>query len=161
MIGLRKIDVDLDARPLTVSRSRDRDTTKGGHADSIPIAAELVPYLERAIAVSPSELVFPKPDGSMMREDVDLVSVLRRAMARAGLVTGYLHVCRRKGCRHFEKAPDAGSRRCPEDGRKLWPKPEVRRIRFHDTRHYAERRIMPSDLSRPVIQRRRERLDSA
>jgi hypothetical protein len=86
-----------------VAQSYDRNTTKGGHADRIPIAAELVPYLQRAIAASPSELVFPNPDGSMMREDVDLVGVLRRAMGRAGIVIGYQHVCRRKGCQYSMK----------------------------------------------------------
>ncbi len=41
--GLRKRDVDLEAGLLTVARSGDRDLTKGGHADTIPIATELVP----------------------------------------------------------------------------------------------------------------------
>ncbi len=36
ILGLRKRDVDLDARLLTVARSYDRDTTKGGHADVSP-----------------------------------------------------------------------------------------------------------------------------
>jgi len=31
--GLRKIDVDLDHRTITVRRSHGRETTKGGHAD--------------------------------------------------------------------------------------------------------------------------------
>ena len=44
-LGLRKADVDVKARLLTVAQSYDRDTTKGGHADVIPIAAELVPYV--------------------------------------------------------------------------------------------------------------------
>ena len=43
-----------------------------------------------------SELVFPAADGSMMRADCDLEKVLRHAMARAGIVTGYNHVCRRQ-----------------------------------------------------------------
>jgi integrase len=107
LIGLRKTDVDLSLRLLTVARSYNRDTTKGGHADRIPIAAELVPYLERAISASSSELVFPAPNGSMMREGVDLVGVLRRALGRAGIVTGWRHVCRRKGCGHAELAADA------------------------------------------------------
>ena len=38
--------------PLTVTRSYRLDTTKGGHADVIPIATELMPYLEDAIASS-------------------------------------------------------------------------------------------------------------
>src|SRR5260370_37079378 len=67
----------------------------------------------------------------MMREDVDLVGVLRRAMGRAGVVTGYQHVCRRKGCHYSEEGADAALRRCPVGGGKLWPKPQVRPPRFH------------------------------
>lgn len=136
--GLRKVDVDLRARLISVARSGERDTTKGGHADAIPIAAELVPYLEEAIKASPSELVFPAEDGGMMREDVKLAAVLRRALGRAGIVTGYLHVCRWckvEGKQYGEKHPDQAPRRCPTCERKLWPKPQVRKIRFHDTRH--------------------------
>ncbi len=153
LAGLRKADVDLSARLLTVARSYSRNTTKGGHADCVPIAAELVPYLQRASAASPSELVFPNPDGSMMREDVDLVAVLRRAMGRAGVVTGYQHVCRRKGCHYFEKAPDAALRRCPMDGRKLWPKPQVRPIRFHATRHSTASLLMMAGANPAAVQR--------
>jgi len=36
-----------------------RETTKGGHADLIPIAPALTPYLQTAIDASPSDLVFP------------------------------------------------------------------------------------------------------
>ena len=59
LFGLRKSDVDLDHRTITVRRSYDRETTKGGHADAIPIAEALVPFLEDALATSTSELVFP------------------------------------------------------------------------------------------------------
>ena len=149
LIGLRKTDVDLSARLLTVARSYDRDTTKG----CIPIAVELVPYLERAISASSSELVFPAPDGSMMREDVDLVAVLRRALGRAGIVTGWRHVCRRKGCGHVELAPDAALRRCPKDSAKLWPKPQVRPIRFHSTRHSTASLLMMAGANPAAVQR--------
>ena len=73
----------------------------------------------------------------MLSEGVDLPAVLRRAMARAGLFTHVTHRCRRKGCHHREDAPDAAPRRCPEHRYLLWPKPHVRPIRFHDTRHSA------------------------
>src|SRR5713226_9307742 len=89
----------------------------------------------------------------MMREDVDLVAVLRRAMGRAGVVTGYQHVCRRKGCHYFEKAPDAALRRCPMDGRKLWPKPQVRPIRFHATRHSTASLLMMAGANPAAVQR--------
>ncbi len=135
LLALRKIDVDMQSRLLTVCRSWERDTTKGGHSDVIPIASELVPFLEEAIRRSPSELVFPADDGTMMRRDVALEDVLRRALGRAGIVTGYRHVCRRKGCGHSEVAPEAAPRKCPTCTMSLWPKPQVRRIRFHDLRH--------------------------
>ena len=78
-----------------MSRSHERDTTKGGHADVIPIATELIPFLRVAMAASPSELVFPKADGAGMRADVNLEWTLRRALGRAGVVEGYRHVCPR------------------------------------------------------------------
>lgn len=59
LFGLRKSDVDLKMRLLCVMRSHERDTTKGRHADAIPIALDLIPYLEQAILASPSELIFP------------------------------------------------------------------------------------------------------
>ena len=54
-----------------VARSRHDE---GNHADAIPIpiATELVPYLRAAIDASPSELVFPRPDGRMMSRQVQL-----------------------------------------------------------------------------------------
>lgn len=67
IFGLRKTDVDLEGRTLTVARSYDNETTKGGHADVLPIAEPLVPFLEAAIASSNSDLVFPNDDGGMCR----------------------------------------------------------------------------------------------
>jgi len=52
--------VALAAGLLTGARSWDRDTTMGGHADVIPVATELAPFLASAIAAFPSVLVFPK-----------------------------------------------------------------------------------------------------
>jgi integrase len=108
--ALRKADVDLDARTIRVARSGQRKTTKGGHEDVIPIASELLPFLKAAIDASPSELVFPGTEGRMMREDVKLQAVLRRAMARAGIVLGYEHRCRKHGCKHREKQADNSPR---------------------------------------------------
>src|SRR5438874_2048123 len=71
-----------------------------------------VAYLRWAIAVSPSDLVFPAADGKMLNKRTQLELVLRRAMRRANLVTGYVHKCRRKGCRYREPTADANPRRC-------------------------------------------------
>lgn len=57
-----------------------------------------MPYLQQALKRSPSELVFPNQKGEMMRPDVALEGVLRRALGRAGIVQGYVHVCRKKDC---------------------------------------------------------------
>ena len=153
LLGLRKRDVDFQAGLIQVARSHAADTTKGMHADAIPIATELVPYLREAFARSPSDLVFPKANGAMMRPDVALEGVLRRAMARAGIVEGYQHVCRAKGCGHVEHVLDASERRCPAHGHRLWPKAKVRPIRFHDLRHTTASLLMMAGASTAAVQR--------
>jgi integrase len=124
-----------------------------GTQDGIPIATELVPFLRVAIDASPSELVFPRPDGTMMRRDVNLEHTLRRALGRAGVVEGYRHVCRRKDCGHVASAVDQDQRRCPVDGRKLWVKPVVRPIRFHDLRHTTGSLLIMSGADLAAVQR--------
>jgi integrase len=54
LLGLRKSDGRPPGRLLTVRRSRDRDTTKGGQSDVIPIDGELLPLLREACELSPS-----------------------------------------------------------------------------------------------------------
>ncbi len=61
--------------------------------------------------------------------------VLRRALKRAGIVTGCKHKRRRKGCGHEEAHADANPRRCPRCDFLLWPKAQVQATRFHDLRH--------------------------
>jgi integrase len=153
LLGLCKTDVDLENRLLTVSHSYRRETTKGGHADVIPIATELVPYLEEAISRSPSALVFPAPDGSMMSDRVQLELVLRRALHKAGIVQSWLHKCRRQGCRHVETAGDGDLRRCPRCRMKLWPAGQVRPIRFHHLRHTTASLLLMRGADVAAVQR--------
>jgi excisionase family DNA binding protein len=134
-LGLLKRDVDLARREITVGRSWERDRTKGDHTEVLPIPDALVPWLKQAKEVSPSALVFPGPKGGMVSKSVRLPGVLLRALARAGITTGFEHRCRRHGCGHKEAASDGGLRRCPVDGRKLWPVAQVRPVRWHDLRH--------------------------
>src|SRR5712664_1466533 len=138
LFGLHTADVDLARRLLMVRRSYDRDTTKGAREEPVPIAAALVPYLEAAILAAAGELLFPLLDGSMRTEDDKLGKRLRSAMGRAGIVTGYLHSCRRcksRGHPHAVKQPDNDRRRCPACGMMLWAKPIPKKLRLHDTRH--------------------------
>jgi len=75
-------------------------------------------------------------------------TVLRHALARAGIVEGYEH--RSRWCAHRERASDAEPRFCPTcrkvtdgrgrpladpRGRRLWPVALHVPIRFHDLRH--------------------------
>jgi hypothetical protein len=89
LLALRKEDIDLTGGTITVQRSYAADTTKGGHADVIPIAEPVRPYLAAAMQASRSGLVFPREDGTMHSRDVALDHVLRRALGRAGVVVGY------------------------------------------------------------------------
>jgi integrase len=159
--ALRKQDVDLDAHIIVVRRSWNGDTTKGGHARAVPIVADLEPWIRSASYASPSELLFPHVcatscngqaagcpgPGGMMRKDVALESVLRRAMGRAGIATGWRHVCRRLGCGHVEEAPDEEQRRCPSCSMKLWAKPKVRPTRWHDLRHTTATLLLRAGVS--------------
>jgi integrase len=138
LAALRKTSIDLEQRELTVEASWGRATTKGGHSDVLPIPEALVPFLQAAMDASPSDLVFPGTDGNMMKVDIKLQNVLRRALARAEIVLGYVHRCRgrkEKPCRHEEAHPDRAPRRCPTHGILLWPKARVRAVRWHDLRH--------------------------
>jgi len=153
LLGLRKSDVDLAAGLINIARSHDQGTTKGKRAEAIPIARELIPYLQQALKRSPSELVFPNQKGEMMRPDVALEGVLRRALGRAGIVQGYTHVCRKKDCGYSEPAPDAVQRRCPEHDHLLWPKAVVRPLRFHDLRHTTASLLMMAGANPAAVQR--------
>ena len=135
---------------MTVSRSYDSETTKGGHADVVPLANEVIPYLAYALAQSTSSLVFPGEDGAMRSRHTPLEDVLRRAMRRAG-IEHYDHVCRRKGCGHSERAQDTEVRRCQSDGSELWPKAVVRNIRFHGLRQTMASLLVQKGANLPAV----------
>jgi integrase len=134
-LGLLKRHVDLARKEITVERSWENERTKGDHTEVLPIPDALVPWVKQAMDASPSTLVFPGPKGGMMSKSIRLPKMLRGALARAGITTGFEHRCRRHGCDHKETAMDGELRRCPVDGRKLWPVAQVRKITWHDLRH--------------------------
>ena len=134
LLGIEKADIDLALGVITVRRSYDRDTTKGGHADVIPIAQPLRAFLVDALEASRSKYVFPADDGLMRSDETDLQQVLARALGRAQIVRGWEHICRRKGCGHREQSDTGTPSRCPKCEMKLWPKALPRKMRFHDLR---------------------------
>jgi hypothetical protein len=147
------IGCELEVGSILVRHSWERNTTKGGHIDAIPVPAALVPWLEEALGASRTSLVFPGPNGGMFRRDVPLEAVLRRALGRAGIVRHWRHICRRKGCKHVEESQGQALRRCPRCQMKLWPKPVVRPIRFHDLRHTIATLLLRSGVLLVVVQK--------
>jgi integrase len=143
LCGLRKDDVDLARGLLIARRSYDRPYPKSKKERVVPIPAEFVPFIKYALETAPGNGLFPHSDGSMRPKGWQPEEILRRALKRAGIVTGYTHTCRRKTCRYSEERQDAEVRPCPKCGFKLWPTGKVRHIRFHDLRHtYASVLLM-------------------
>jgi len=153
-------------RTIVVARSNSRDTAKGGHANVIPIAAPLFPILEHQLEHAPRPLVFPNADGSQRSAEADPQKILRHALARAGLVEGYAHVCR--WCGHNERHADNEQRYCPKclkrtngtgkrlaepRGRALWPKAIARPMRFHDLRHTTATLLLRAGVDAHRVQR--------
>jgi hypothetical protein len=114
----KRIAPTLSAQHVSVVLGEvPRDTTKGGHADVIPVAPALLPHLAAAIDASPSELVFPASDGTMHHAERGY-----EHRARAG--------CKAKGMSHVERQADANLRHCPRCHMKLWPRPLKSKMRF-------------------------------
>ncbi len=148
LLGLERTAVDLDGGTISVARSHARQTTKGGHRDTIPIARQLRPFLEHAFAAAPdSELVFPAPDGGRRCEDLDAVAIVRTALKRAGLVEAFEHVCRRcKGRGEKDdtvRAEDGEQRKCARCCMKMWPRAIPRHVTFHGLRHTTATLLPP------------------
>ncbi len=149
LAALRKRDVELEPEArIMVQRSWESDKTKSGRARVVPVAAECLPFLRAAIERSPSDFVFPGPKGKQRSRKSNLSKRVRAAMARAGVVESYTHVCRARvnadgkrdrsapRCTYSMDVPDRAKRACPVHGDKLWPKANVRAtVHFHTLRH--------------------------
>jgi integrase len=147
-MGLWKEDVDVEKWVINIRRSWSSPFPKDVEPRQLHVPTELRPYLLDAMRSSPNHLVFPTRDGKVFKPSTRwmLVSKLRAAAGRAGIVDGYLHTCRR--CRRrlkrqegtFDETatrqhPDSEQRRCPTCDMKLWISPIPKKMRFYDLRH--------------------------
>ncbi len=145
LLGLRKRDVDLERLELTVGHSYGQEGTKGGKVDVLPIAGALVPFLEQALKASPAdcEWLFPgsrKLKGKLVfrarTKEADPHKILKSALRRAGIITGYTQTCRRPSCPAGPISSTTDQvQQCVVCGMKLWVSPVERPLRFHDIRH--------------------------
>jgi integrase len=145
---IKKSCVDPQPNTIEVSASYAFPTTKGGRADLLPIAQLLRPFLVEAMERSPSDLVFPPPDGAMYSPELKLDYVLRRALGRAGVVTGYVHKCG-----YEVKASTSECGRCPKCNMRLWAKAVPRHVRFHDLRHTTATLLLKEGVPLATVQR--------
>ena len=136
-LGARKEDVNTEDWTWCICRSWDNDRPKDGEARTVVIVPELRPLLVAAMQASKSDRVFCRPDGEPYDPSLRhaLVDHLRRALKRAGVVTGYRYKCRRKGCGFVEIRQAATESRCPDCKMRLWVTPIPRPLRFYDLRH--------------------------
>jgi integrase len=92
VLALRKQDVNLEDRTMVIGRSHGADTTKGGHADVLPVPKPLVRYLARAMKDSDSELLFPDAQGERRSPHTNLKAIVKRSLRRRDPIT--LGFCR-------------------------------------------------------------------
>jgi len=105
LAGLRREDIDLERRLITVQRSFD-GPTKSGDVRYVPILDPLLPVLPAWLLMCPGQVVFPNEAGRMHGQSASIFQeILHRVLEAAG----------------FPKLKN-GER-------------EVRYIRFHDLRH--------------------------
>ncbi len=164
LFGLRKADVRLEERSLVVRHSHEREGTKGGDEALLPIPEPLANYLKNALDTAPGPLLFPRADGKARKPSTSVEKVLRRALARAKLVTGYRHTCRSCAAKkrpYSAEYADGELRRCPQideaTGKlcnaKLWPTMLPRWMRFHDLRHTTATLLLKARVPMYIVQK--------
>jgi integrase len=126
--SLKPSDVDLKRRVLSVI------SPKTGKYRPVPIPQALVPYLKEALEDARSEWLFPSKDGEQLSANSQLNDRLAVAIKRAGLIQGFSHSCRRKGCGFRERRAQGLEEGCPRCGFKLTVTPVPVKFTFKDMR---------------------------
>lgn len=154
MKALQRVDVDAHARTITFRRSNARDETKTGVERVVPVPDWLWPELEAALKASRSaKLVFPKADGGRQRADTKLTATLRTAYRKAGIVSAYRYICRRRACGYRDLLQEKKARRCPKCAFKLWRWEETPPVTWYALRHASATLHRLAGCDELVIQR--------
>lgn len=146
IFALKKTDYDREHQTLRVAASHQRETTKGGRHDTLPVPSILRPYLEKARR-TPGFWLFPDELGNQRTRESDPHLVLRRACGRIGLAQSWLTyclTCKRAGRPHERIHADRPEpARCTVDGhmRRLRVHQPLR-INFHGLRHSCATNLM-------------------
>jgi integrase len=138
LFGARKTDVNREDKSIRVNRSHGESETKTSEARWLPLPAALWPFIEHALDGFPGVYLFPDPKGEPHKAAIKVEQKLRAALAKAGIVEGFIHKCRRcasRGTPHHERHPDSERRRCPNCTMLLWPSPVKVKMKFHELRH--------------------------
>jgi integrase len=134
VLGLKKTDVNLQARTILIERSHGKSTTKGKRYRVVPIHPELVSHLTDALNASGSVWLFPDEEGGRRSHYTKTEDILRRAMKRAGVVEGWDHKCRRRSCKHVIRRPDDARTFCPKCRKTMEAIPVTPDWQFKDLR---------------------------
>ena len=138
LFGALKVDVNRSDQTIRVNRSHGEDQTKTNEERCLPIPGALWPFIEHALGAFPGPYLFPDSKGEPHRPEIKVEQKLRSALAKAGIVEGYIHKCRRcaaRGGTHHEKHSDTERRHCPTCHMMLWPAPVKVKMKFHELRH--------------------------
>lgn len=133
VIALRATNVDLSKMVVTVKFSHGKGT-KGGKTRIVPIPPELVPYLKVELGRVRSEYLFPNAKGGRQSKNLKTERIIRAAAVAAGLISGFDHLCRRKGCGYLERRADGAQFRCPDCNMLLHVRPIPIDLKFKDAR---------------------------
>ncbi|PZR07106.1 MAG: hypothetical protein DI536_29045 [Archangium gephyra] len=157
IFALKKSDYDRKRQQLRVAASHQRNTTKGGRIDVLPVPRIVQPYLEQA-ARAKSLWLFPNSKGQQRTKESDPHLVLRTAVRAAGVVERWESWCRRCKAKHrrtpvlvTDKKPAPAS--CSTCGMKLWVRGVPPHIRFHDLRHSTATSLLRAGVPLQHVQR--------
>lgn len=134
LTAILKSNVHLTERVLVVATSNGNATTKTGQERRIPIPEWLVPHIEIQLKRQKGRFLFARPDGTQWSKGVRLAGVVKSALGRAGMVTGWTHCCRRKGCAWRADRAEKTSIPCPNCGFKSFAIAIPINIRWKDLR---------------------------